>query len=148
MKLTEQELRDKFEEYVIEKLPWQNLNRLTNGDYVNEHVYTLYELWKACYAMMQDTVKDDWQSINTAPKDGTMLCLMIATENREHSLEDTDGLSKTIGFNSFKETGEDRWEFVGWCWDQWAFTNGIGTPVLWKPFYEGFMPPEDAILRR
>lgn len=72
--------------------------------------------------------------METAPRDGTMLRLLVQFE--EHATEDTDGPAWTIGANSFDETGEDLWQFAGWCWTHDHFTEGKGTPVGWLPLID------------
>lgn len=79
-----------------------------------------------------------------APKDGTMLRLLIAAnEECEHPLCDTDKPTWTIGFNNFEHDGEDVWKFAGWCWSHDHFTEGKGTPIGWLPFGPiEYDPPE------
>lgn len=79
--------------------------------------------------------------IETAPKDGTMLLLLVQydRENEKHGspLEDNawDRPSWTIGVNSLENTGKDEWQIAGWNWEQDCFTEGRGTPIGWLPFY-------------
>jgi Lar family restriction alleviation protein len=77
-----------------------------------------------------------WQDMATAPRDGTMLRLLV--EFSEHSTEDEDQ-APTIGANNAENDGEDRWQFAGWCWSHDHFTEGNGTPVGWLPLLDA--PP-------
>lgn len=75
-----------------------------------------------------------WQPMDTAPKDGTLVLLLIApSEERDHALEDTAEASRTIGHNNFDNDGEDRWQFAGWCWSHDHYTEGEGMPSAWAP---------------
>jgi len=73
----------------------------------------------------------DWQPMATAPKDGTMLCLMV--DFLDNATEDSREACATIGANSFDHTNIDQWQFAGWNWQQDCFTEGVGTPVSWMP---------------
>lgn len=73
-----------------------------------------------------------WNDIDTAPKDGTMLRLLVMYD--ENDLEDApENGTPTIGFNSLEDTGEDYWNIAGWCWCCDEFTRGEGTPIGWLP---------------
>lgn len=67
-----------------------------------------------------------------APRDDTTLLLLIAPDGREHPLEDTEGYSRTIGHNGFDNTGDDVWQFAGWCWCHDHYVEGKGQPVAWQ----------------
>lgn len=71
--------------------------------------------------------------IDTAPRDGTMVRLLV--QFTDHATEDVEGPAWTIGANSFDNTGEDHWQFAGWCWSHDHFTEGKGTPVGWLPMH-------------
>ncbi len=79
----------------------------------------------------QEDHNPDWRDMATAPRDGTMVQLLV--EFDENATEDTDGPAPTIGANNFDNDGEDRWQFAGWCWSHDHFTEGKGTPVGWLP---------------
>lgn len=73
--------------------------------------------------------------IEAAPKNGTMLRLLVDyTDDGANPLEDARQ-AWTIGFNQFDDTEEDVWEFAGWNWEQDCFTAGIGKVVGWLPFH-------------
>ena len=73
-------------------------------------------------------------SIDTAPTDGTMVRLLVDYSDGGAPLEDEHPLSWTIGFNNLDNTGEDRWQFAGWSWEQDVFCEGSGKPVGWLPW--------------
>lgn len=81
----------------------------------------------------QENHDPGWHDMDTAPKDGTLLRLLVEFDT--HSTEDADQ-APTIGANSFDLTGEDAWQFAGWCWEHDHFTEGHGTPVGWLPFLD------------
>ncbi len=56
-------------------------------------------------------------------KDGKLYLLRV--RNGEHPLEDSaeGDLYTTIGFNTLKDTGEDEWKLVGWCWSHDHFVD-------------------------
>ncbi|MFC5346294.1 hypothetical protein ACETK8_15920 [Brevundimonas staleyi] len=74
-------------------------------------------------------------SMEFAPKDGRLLRLLVNYEgpNARHALED-ELEDWTIGHNNLCNTGEDRWEFAGWCWSHDHFTQGAGEVVGWLPY--------------
>lgn len=72
-----------------------------------------------------------WLPMETAPKDGSMLRLLVAFE--DHATDDSAEPSPTIGFNNLGNTGEDGWQFAGWSWQQDCFTDGVGEPIGWLP---------------
>ncbi|MFI8981446.1 hypothetical protein [Ectopseudomonas khazarica] len=74
-----------------------------------------------------------WRDMATAPRDGTMVRLLV--EFTEHATEDADQ-APTIGANNFENDGEDRWLFAGWCWSHDHFTQGQGEPVGWLPMLD------------
>lgn len=80
----------------------------------------------------------NWKPIDSAPKDGRLLLLLIKPDLEHPDItEDVDdGLSRTIGHNSLENTGEDEWQFAGWCWDHDCYTEGHGTPLFWRDFPE------------
>jgi hypothetical protein len=84
-----------------------------------------------------ETAKPEWRPIATAPKDGTLILLLIAPdEERCCELEDTAKGSRTIGQNNFDHDGEDKWLFAGWSWSHDHYTEGQGNPCAWMPLPE------------
>lgn len=87
-------------------------------------------------------------SLDGAPRDGTMLRLRVRYEaaNQDEAwtpLEDSEE-SWTIGFNNFDNTGDDRWQFVGWDWSQDYLLEATGGAVIgWLPFHAH--PAPDAL---
>lgn len=75
--------------------------------------------------------KARWMPMETAPRDGTMLLLLVQFD--DNATEDSAEPCPTIGANNFDHDGEDVWQFAGWDWSQDCFTQGIGTPVGWLP---------------
>jgi hypothetical protein len=83
-----------------------------------------------------------WRPIETAPKDGTQVLLLVEFE--EHATEDIPGPARTIGANNDGNVppGEgEGWQFAGWCWCHDHYVQGTGTPVGWQPMPD--LPKED-----
>lgn len=74
-----------------------------------------------------------WQPIETAPKDGTLVFLLISTADDEQftAMEDSNP-SRTVGAY-FCDLDPPCWQFAGWSWEQDRHMNGIGTPIRWQP---------------
>lgn len=76
---------------------------------------------------------ESWQPIDTAPKDGTLVQLLIyPDEERCCPLEDSAEPTRTVGHNNFTNDGEDVWLFAGWNWEQDHYTQGEGNPCMWR----------------
>lgn len=76
-----------------------------------------------------------WLSPETAPKDGSLLRLLV--QFTEHPMEDDDAAPQaTVGMNNLGNTGVDEWQFAGWCWTHDRFTQGEGTVVGWLPLLD------------
>ena len=74
------------------------------------------------------TLSGEGESFNDladAPKDGSLVRLLVdySGEDADHALEDTTGLSWTVGFNNLSNTEEDTWQFVGWSWQSDCFSR-------------------------
>lgn len=76
-----------------------------------------------------------WKDMSNAPKDGTILRLLVNPDRDEFTAFD-DSLTpfETIGFNNLENTEEDRWEFAGWDWSQDCFITGRGEVIGWMQF--------------
>ncbi|MEH3121126.1 MAG: hypothetical protein PGN16_03960 [Sphingomonas phyllosphaerae] len=72
-------------------------------------------------------------AMDAAPKDGTMLRLLVDYTDGGGPLDDAL-TAWTIGFNDLVNTGVDEWKFAGWCWTHDHFSQGSGTPVGWLPW--------------
>lgn len=79
-----------------------------------------------------------WREMVNAPKDGTMLRLLVNPDQNEFTAFD-DSLTpfETIGFNNLENTEEDRWEFAGWDWQQDCFITGRGEVIGWAEMLPG-----------
>ncbi|MES2685717.1 MAG: hypothetical protein V4706_02785 [Pseudomonadota bacterium] len=105
----------------------QLLDHVDKGDPVDVAAYCAF-LWHH----NSSTFSRPWNDMSTAPLDGSIIRLLVEFE--DHQLEDHEAPQHTIGCNSFKNTGVDEWQFVGWCWTHDHFTDGVGKPVGWLPF--------------
>ena len=70
------------------------------------------------------------KSMDTAPKDGTMVKLFVDYSKGSNPLLDHKQ-AWTIGMNNFDKDEYDEWVFAGWDWEQDCFTDGSGTPIGW-----------------
>jgi len=87
----------------------------------------------------QSAPSPQWQPIETAPRDSTVLRLLV--EFSDNSLEDTSEPVWTIGTNCFDNDGIDAWQFAGWNWTHDCFTEGHGKPIGWLPMGEAPSAP-------
>lgn len=91
------------------------------------------ESWRKFDAHLLASSTPQWLLIETAPKDGTLLRLLVDFER--HATEDSAGPTPTIGANGCLNDGEDVWKFAGWDWGCDCFTEGEGVPVGWLPLH-------------
>ncbi|MBB3411275.1 hypothetical protein FHT87_005228 [Rhizobium sp. BK316] len=79
-----------------------------------------------------------WNDPATAPKNGTMLHLLILPGQEEldafTSFHDSRDPYETIGFNQLSDTTVDEWRFAGWDWCHDCITDGHGEVIGWLPF--------------
>lgn len=71
---------------------------------------------------MQTDQQLPWQPISTAPKDGTLLLLLLSKGSSRallasvNRLTEEGGLWRTIGLNCHELGGNDVWVTTGFCW--------------------------------
>jgi hypothetical protein len=98
----------------------------------------------ACGA--QENHNPEWRDMAYAPRDGTLLRLLV--EFDEHSTEDEDQ-APTIGANNFDNDEQDEWLFAGWCWTHDHWVQGKGAPIGWLPMIDTSPPaPVSVVLPR
>lgn len=86
-------------------------------------------------------VKLEALTLETAPRDDTMVRLLVVYEDRDahdYPLNDDDWDRPegawTIGFNGFDHHGEDEWIICGWDMSQDRWTYGRGRIIGWLPY--------------
>ena len=86
--------------------------------------------------------------MSTAPRDGTMVRLLVQFTN--HGVNDgfDSGPAWTIGANTYDDSGDDEWFIAGWDWQQDCFTAGEGEPLGWLPMLSAPAPDEREIAAR
>lgn len=90
-----------------------------------------------CGSFIAKAAKAMPEGIETAPRDGSMLRLLVKFDHDNQDcnpLEDSAEPSWTIGFNTLKDTGEDHWHIAGWSWEQDCFCETLGEPIAWMPW--------------
>jgi len=88
-----------------------------------------------------------WQPIETAPKDGTLVLLLIKDDGSDELNPLEDELeSRTIGSYGVHGGPEEdpEWTFAGWDWDFDSFEDGRGIPIAWAPLLPLPQPPTAA----
>jgi len=82
-------------------------------------------------------VQPGWREMESAPKDGTMVRLLVrpgtAEEDGWTPFADSSEPYSAIGFNALSDTLEDEWQFAGWNWSHDCFTDGAGEVIGWMP---------------
>lgn len=93
--------------------------------------------WQVIIAKALATT-EGWNDPATAPKDGTVLHLLVRPGQEDldplTSFHDSRDPYETIGFNQLTDTGEDVWQFAGWDWCHDRITEGDGEVIGWRPF--------------
>lgn len=119
-------------------------------DFANQLEVLLGPIYTAPPAAEQQGAQEadagGWRDMDSAPKDATMLRLLVEFE--DHATEYGEGPAATIGFNALENDQIDRWQFAGWCWTHDRFTNGVGTPIRWRPLVDGAEQPETVPVPR
>lgn len=85
-------------------------------------------------ADMIKVARGEWLDIDEAPKDGTLVTLLVQYHTNQIDDQLADEPQVTIGQNSADHTGEDRWDIVGWCWAHDHFTDATARVIGWRPF--------------
>jgi len=80
------------------------------------------------------------KDINTAPKDGTMIWLLVKSDKEDWCPLEDEELCWTIGFNQLDLCGIDEWQFVGWNWEQDSFRDGSGEVLGWTDLQKPVLP--------
>lgn len=82
------------------------------------------------------------EPMSTAPKDGSMLRLLVRFDGDSSvgAFEDAD-TGWTIGTNNLSNTGDDQWDIVGWDWEQDTFRQAhTAEPIGWLPLLSTLSP--------
>jgi hypothetical protein len=74
-------------------------------------------------------------ALDTAPKNTTMIWLLVDYSGEGCNPLEDETQGWTIGFNSLDDTGIDEWQFAGWNWQQDIFTEGRGKVIGWYPLH-------------
>lgn len=87
----------------------------------------------------------DWDfDMSAAPKDGTLLQLLVEAGEDDTMLFDNANPSRTMGFNNVDHDGDDKWVFPGWDWgNDFITSQGTGKVIAWACMLE---VPNDAAL--
>lgn len=113
---------------------------------VNIPAETIHMIGKEADDRAASYRQQGWQDIASAPKDGTLLLLLVEADlDSEDSSNPTENeiVYRTVGHNNLDHDGDDVWRFAGWCWSHDHWVEGRGTPVMWQPIPA--MPPSDRI---
>ena len=120
------------------ELAWRTDERDRYKTVLDATVITVEELRAELAACREDAERYRWRPIETAPKDGSSVLLLV--EDSDYPLEDerataTIGAYGTEGGTEFDQT----WNFAGWDWCQDRYVRVNGTPTHWMP-----LPPVEA----
>ncbi len=99
-----------------------------------------------CRCVAPPAEASTWQPIESAPKDGTSVLLLIDPQDSAHSLHD-DSFVVSIGSYGVEGGAEvdPTWCFAGWSWSHDEYVRGKGTPTHWMPLPG---PPRAALSGR
>ena len=98
---------------------------------------------RAAIAQAQ-SLPDGYNPMKTAPRDGTIVRLLVEFEDNPLENDNSKPLW-TIGGNSFENTGEELWQFAGWNWTHDCFVDGIGKPIGWLPLVDAASPQPQPV---
>jgi hypothetical protein len=87
-----------------------------------------------------------WQQIETAPKDGTLVLLLVKADDPEFNPIEDEVEARTIGSYGVHGGPEEdpEWTFAGWDWDFDSFEDGRGIPIAWAPLLPLPQPLQSA----
>ena len=108
------------------------------NDYAKEMRDRLHAAQAEIDALKQQNAEllaaQQWQPIESAPRDGSAVRLLIS--DGEFPLIDSDTWETIGNFG----VGEDQnaWTFAGWCWTHDEYRTGNGEVIGWLPL----TPPE------
>ena len=70
--------------------------------------------------------------MSEAPRDNTLLQLLIKQQDDHNCGFDDADVTRTMGFNNFDNDDVDEWKFPGWSWTHGCINEqGHGTPIAW-----------------
>ncbi len=81
--------------------------------------------------------------MDTAPKDGTIVRLLVKFTDGAFDDVEPGTATWTIGQNGDHHPEEDEWLFAGWNWEQDCFTQGEGEPIGWLPLHGELEPARE-----
>ena len=123
-------------EELADKYKWQVRDTCTRAETADALVTTLRTERDALSRRLEaveGALRADWQPMETAPRNDTLVELVVNYSDGDHPLADGT-LACTVGFNTDDNTGADEgWKFAGWCWTHDHFVQGKGVPVAWRP---------------
>lgn len=83
-----------------------------------------------------------WQDPASGPRDGKLVLLLVQPDRGQWTpFDDSMKPYTTLGFNNSENTGEDRWQFAGWDWNQDQICEGFGKVIGWTHMPQIFAPP-------
>lgn len=119
----------------FENVDTESIEKISSGEMQGSE---LFELPKARARIKELEAQRDelspWLPIESAPKDGTDILLLI--ENSSNPMQDE---LQSVSIGAFNIADDNEWTFAGWHWEQDCYERGDGTPIGWLPLPQ---PPE------